>query len=369
MTIQENITGIILAGGNSRRMGSDKAMIPFKGMRLIEYSISILKKFTNNILISSNNGALAVAGFQLVTDNFTGIGPLAGLEACLRKSESRINIVVPCDTPFLSTSMLKNLLENTGKSDATIPVHKNGKIEPLVGYYSRDILPVIVNQIEKGDYKIQHLLKQINTNYILIEEDNIFRNLNSPADIELSQQSIQQKEKMFFPKILLIAGTGRNVGKTRLACEIITNLSKTHDVTGLKISHHSHPVEAEQNVIASGDGFTVVEEMLESSKDSSRMKLAGAKRVFYIQTLPEKLSEAFFSIYSEISNGPVVCESGGLIEIIEPGIFLLVKGDTIPEGKKHYLSQNPVIVRSVNGSPEFDSNCLDFRDNRFAFKK
>ncbi|MBW6492504.1 MAG: molybdenum cofactor guanylyltransferase [Lentimicrobium sp.] len=369
MTNQEKITGIILAGGNSSRMGSDKALILFKGRRLIEYGIGILKEFCNNILISTHNDALGEFGFQLVSDNFTDIGPLAGLEAGLRKSETRINIIAPCDTPFLSCSMLKKLIDNSEKYDATIPAHKNGKIEPLIGYYSRDILPVILNQIEKGDYKIQNLLKQINTSYLPFEDESMFMNLNSPVDIEKSKQKKQQPDILPFRNILLIAGSGRNVGKTKLACEIITYFSKKQNVIGVKISQHSHPVGAGQKIIASGDEFTVVEEMLESSKDSSRMKQAGAKKVFYIQTIPEKLSDAINSIRNEISTGPVVCESGGLCKIIDPGVFIFVQEDTIPENKKHYLSHNPVAVKSLNGIPEFDIYNLSYSHNGFTMKK
>ena len=96
-----------------------------------------------------------------------------------------------------------------------------------------------------------------------------------------------------YPNILLIAGTGRNVGKTLLACEIIEHLSKTAILIGVKISHHFHPVEEGQKVIANTQDYLIIEESFITNKDSSRMKQAGADKVFYIQARQENLMDAF----------------------------------------------------------------------------
>lgn len=165
--------------------------------------------------------------------------------------------------------------------------------------------------------------------------------------------------------ILLIAGTGRNVGKTMLACNIISHLSKKINVTGIKISNHFHPVEPGQKIILKTQNYTIFEEMLISKKDSSRMKQAGAKKVFCIQSKHKFLLEAFDSISTEISGNPVVCESGGLNHFIKPGIFLFVKGKDFPVNKTEWLNYNPVIVTFKNNKPSLNPEKVQFRNTRF----
>ncbi|WP_423128218.1 molybdenum cofactor guanylyltransferase [Gaoshiqia sp. Z1-71] len=177
------ITGIILAGGKSSRMGTDKALISFNGKKLIEYSISVMREICQHILISANNPGYRDFGYPVVFDHFVEIGPLAGLEAGLRHSKSRINLVVPCDTPFLSAYLFKDILSHSPFHDAVVPVQKNGKIEPLTAYYSKKIQPALIRQINQGDYKMQNLLKLVNTKYIILNDNNLLNNLNTPGDL------------------------------------------------------------------------------------------------------------------------------------------------------------------------------------------
>ena len=177
------ITGIILAGGQSSRMGTDKALISLNGKKLIEYSIAVMREICQHILISANNPVYRDFGYPVVSDNFPGIGPLAGLEACLRFSQTRINLIAPCDAPFLSADLFKNILSHNSLHDAVVPVQKNGNIEPLTAYYSKEIHPTLIRQINQGDYKMQNLLKLVNTKYIVLNDNNLLNNLNTPNDL------------------------------------------------------------------------------------------------------------------------------------------------------------------------------------------
>ena len=163
-----------------------------------------------------------------------------------------------------------------------------------------------------------------------------------------------------YPNLILIAGTGRNVGKTLLACQIISHLAKDYDVIGVKISPHFHTVGQEQRIVKEADGYRVIEEMLLTNKDSSRMKQAGASKVFYIQSKNEHLLDAFNAINDEIDRKMVVCESGGLHNYIQPAKFILVKGDDIPENKANYLKYNPIIIKHNEGEfyPKFRESFL-----------
>lgn len=187
-TYEDKITGIIIAGGKSTRMGRDKALINFKGKKLIEYAIDLLKAFTNNVIISANENKYAGYGFPVVADNFPDLGPLSGLESALRQSETRNNIVVPCDTPFLNAGLYEDLLRYSVNYDAVVPVSKGGNTEPLIAFYSKEILPVIDRQIKNQDYKMQNLLKAINTKFLLVENSDILSNLNTVSDLNKSRE-------------------------------------------------------------------------------------------------------------------------------------------------------------------------------------
>lgn len=177
------ITGIILAGGKSSRMGTDKALIDVKGKKLIEYSIAVMKQICGHIIISASNPVYEKFGFPIVADSFQGIGPIAGLEACLRYSKTKINLVAPCDSPFLSINLFRETLKETAGYEAAVPILQDGKVEPLAGYYSKEALPTIIQQIEKGDYKLQNLLKAMNTKYVSITNPAYLMNINTPRDL------------------------------------------------------------------------------------------------------------------------------------------------------------------------------------------
>lgn len=152
------------------------------------------------------------------------------------------------------------------------------------------------------------------------------------------------QKKMDCPNLLLISGTGKNVSKTLFACDVIRHLSAMTTVFAIKISPHFHELEQEQKIIVQNNRFLIIEEMLQSNKDSSRMKNAGAAKSYYIQVKEEYTLEAFKLLYHEIGNHAIVCESGGLHNFVKPGLFFLVKGDDIPENKMPLLKLNPIIV-------------------------
>src|SRR5690242_9714711 len=121
---------IILAGGQSKRMGSDKGLMLFKSKPLVSYVINALRSVTSNIIIVTSNNEYQQFGFKCIEDEFANKGPLAGIYTGLKNSSSEKNILVGCDMPFLSTSLLTNLLINAGNEDVLLS-HHNQMPEPL----------------------------------------------------------------------------------------------------------------------------------------------------------------------------------------------------------------------------------------------
>jgi hypothetical protein len=128
------------------------------------------------------------------------------------------------------------------------------------------------------------------------------------------------------PQLLLIAGNGRDSGKTALACLIIQKFSPDHHIIALKISPHQHRITTGGKVISDTDHLFIAEETeAGTGKDSSRMLHAGAGRSFFICSDEDHLLPAMNKIL-ELANDDslFVCESGGLRRFTEPGLFFIV---------------------------------------------
>lgn len=169
------------------------------------------------------------------------------------------------------------------------------------------------------------------------------------------------------PNLILIAGNGRNVGKTYLACKIIQHLSKKENIIGLKISPHFHSFN-ESDVIFKNKNFVIVDEKQINSKDSSLMLQAGAKKVFFVMAKQEHLHKAFKYLQKILSLNFIICESGGLQEFVTPGLHFFVKkvGEKIV--KTNLLEYSPIIINNEGKSFDFDIQNIELQNNKFNLK-
>ncbi len=180
-------TAIILAGGKSRRMGRDKCLMPLSGgQEMIKFVTSMFGKLTDKILISANSGLYASLGFPVVKDIYVGCGPLCGLHAALTYSGSELNLVAPCDMPFLTAGFYEDLLQKIEDYDAVVPVF-GGRMYPLNTVIKRRVLPHLEVQIRSGDYRVRNLFGRVKTRFV--DVDNIVNpgsmvNFNSAKDLE-----------------------------------------------------------------------------------------------------------------------------------------------------------------------------------------
>lgn len=171
----------------------------------------------------------------------------------------------------------------------------------------------------------------------------------------------------------MIAGTGRNVGKTLLACKLIGQFSHL-DVVGIKVSPHFHQQAEGQKILVQSPDFMIIEETSASTlKDSSRMLQAGASKVYYIQTHDRIIGEPFGLILSMLpENQPVICESGALLMFAKPALFFLVyeKGgvQTKPGLERIDYEPNQKIAYDGEGF-DFDFHKIGFENNAWLLKK
>ncbi len=181
------ITGIILAGGQSTRMGIDKALLQINGKTLLESAIELCRPVCDDILISSNNSEHEEFGCQIIPDEIKNCGPIGGIYSCLKKSDTDWNFLISVDSAFVTKDFVEFLISEIGDFDAIIPVHKNGK-EPLIALYRKNCVSVIREKIELNDFKMQHLLNELNTKFVEVSAwiekyPEIFLNINRPEDL------------------------------------------------------------------------------------------------------------------------------------------------------------------------------------------
>lgn len=133
---------------------------------------------------------------------------------------------------------------------------------------------------------------------------------------------------MFLPNLLIIAGTGNKSGKTTLACRLIEQ-TRQQGITAIKITPHFHESTPGLKLYAEEQGYSIYEETeAGSSKDTSRMLKAGAKRVFFVKVYDAGLESAISRLKDIIlSDVPVICESPALRNYIEPGIFVIMTSE------------------------------------------
>lgn len=134
------------------------------------------------------------------------------------------------------------------------------------------------------------------------------------------------------PNILLVSGSGRKVGKTSLVCSILKQLSSSHQVVAVKITPHPHPDLQGMIPVQVKQGFQIFMQQQTNTRDSSRMLEAGAAEAFLIQYSQGFLKQAFEQLLEMIGSDRLyIVESGGLRDLITPGLYIMVSSSFLPE--------------------------------------
>jgi len=183
------ITGIILAGGKSSRMGTDKCFLKTNNQTFLEKTIKIIEAFTTNILISGENKKFKHLGYDIITDEYKDCGPIGGIFSALKYSKSEVNIIAPCDMPYLNADLFKFLISKLDNYDAVVPIFKD-KVEPLIIVLRKRTIDILEEQIKSRKFKILTFIEKINTRFVEINSDlsfysdYLFDNINKPDDLE-----------------------------------------------------------------------------------------------------------------------------------------------------------------------------------------
>lgn len=177
-----NVTGVILAGGKSSRMGTDKSFVTFKGKQLVFYGIEKLQSICTEVLISANSDLYSKFNLPVVPDIYRNKGPLGGLHSVLSKAVNNTVLCLPCDTPLVKKETLQKLIDEIKDYDIALAVHKNGK-EPLIAAFKKSIVSKIETAIQTDSLKLHDFIQSCNVNYIFINDSSQFKNVNAKNDL------------------------------------------------------------------------------------------------------------------------------------------------------------------------------------------
>lgn len=183
------IGALILAGGRSRRMGTDKACLSFEGQSFIMRIAEELKIFDEIILSVNDSRPYGDCGLTIVKDIYPDCGPLGGLHAALCSCKSEALFCIPCDVPLFKLSLAEYVcsmaMENV---DAVVPVSKDGHMHPLCAVYKKTAAAVFERQLMLKKCKIIDAYEFMNVRYIPLETDcaeKYLFNVNTPEDYAL----------------------------------------------------------------------------------------------------------------------------------------------------------------------------------------
>ena len=186
-----NLTGVILAGGLSTRMGRDKASIPWGHSDILHTMLGEMAKACDTLIVVSNIPRhIAIPGVQVVPDNYPGCGPLGGIQAGLAVSATEYNFVAACDMPYINSAAIRLVADAALGYDAAVP-YIAGLFHPLHAVYHSSCRPLLDEMLNKKSYRIDGLFKLVSTRKITKDELaqidpglSMLRNLNSPADLQ-----------------------------------------------------------------------------------------------------------------------------------------------------------------------------------------
>lgn len=184
------LTAFILAGGRSTRMGTDKAFVVLDGRTLLARALDLVRSLTPDVRIAGDSGTFASFA-SVVEDVFPGCGPLAGIHAALRSSQTDLNLILAVDVPFVTPAFLQYMLDRAKDSSAMVTVPRTSQgWQPLCAIYRRDFVSVTEKALRAGHYKIDPLFSEANIDAISELELqsagfalDLFSNLNTPDDL------------------------------------------------------------------------------------------------------------------------------------------------------------------------------------------
>lgn len=166
-----NKTAIVLAGGENKRIGKVKALLPWKDKEtIIEFVIQKLKKIFNEIIVvTRKRDRFLNLDAKVIEDIIPDVGPIGGIHSGLIHSGSTHSFVIACDMPFININLIKYIESLLSDNDVVVPETKEG-YEALHSFYSKTCIPVIETSIKRKKFEVVDFFKEVKTREVIESE-------------------------------------------------------------------------------------------------------------------------------------------------------------------------------------------------------
>jgi molybdopterin-guanine dinucleotide biosynthesis protein A len=192
--------GFILAGGQSSRMGRDKAQLRLGDSTLLRRAVVAFVPVARRVRVVGSRTGIEANGLPVVPDIYEGLGPLGGLHAALGVCETEWAAVISCDLPFATSPLFTRLASFRSREwDAVVPLQSDGRPQPLCALYAAArCLPEVEELIRAGETRPQALLRRVRTRWVEFAELEdldgsrlFFHNVNTPSDYEEAKRRLR----------------------------------------------------------------------------------------------------------------------------------------------------------------------------------
>lgn len=178
--LREHATAIVLAGGESKRMKTDKTLLPINGRPMIEHVWNQLRYHFDEILVSASEaGKYVLPGVRVVPDRTPGQGPLMGIASALEVSTHDLNLVVACDIPEIDIALARQMLAQAEGYDVVVPRAEQSLLEPLFAVYRKSVLGVMQETLCSGERRIRAVFDRCKVKYFNLPDTRRLRNINT----------------------------------------------------------------------------------------------------------------------------------------------------------------------------------------------
>jgi molybdopterin-guanine dinucleotide biosynthesis protein A len=192
------ITGVILSGGYSRRMGQNKALMPLGDRRLIDWVLAVLRDVFSELLIVTNTpDVYADLAIPMVGDVVPNKGPLGGIYSAIYHVTTSHCFVVACDMPFLNMALMRYMMRQITDYDVVMP-DIDGNMEPLHAIYSKACLAPIEQRLIDDRLKVIGFLPDVRVRTVTADEIGhfdpeflVFQNLNTPEEFQMAVERLR----------------------------------------------------------------------------------------------------------------------------------------------------------------------------------
>ena len=176
--------GFVLVGGQSSRMGRDKALLPWQSRPLVVHVASAVQEAAGNVTLVGEPQRYGFLEYDQLPDNHAGLGPLSGIEAALLFGRSELNLIVACDMPAVESGFLRGLIQFAAVSPAACVVSEDlkGRVHPLCAVYKTVCLPSVTRALAQRQLRLFDLVTELGAATLRVDYE--IANVNTPEEWE-----------------------------------------------------------------------------------------------------------------------------------------------------------------------------------------